>query len=266
MTVDALQKRCKDIRIDILKMITEAKSGHPGSSLSCTEILTALYFSVMKSDPSLASEERDKCVLSKGHGAPALYAVLAHKGFFPREELGSLRRLGTRLQGHPDMIKTPGVDASTGSLGQGSSIAVGMAIAARLRKSTQKIFTIVGDGEMQEGQFWEAMMAIAHFQLKNLTVILDHNGLQIDGSNDDVMSLGDIAAKMRAFGFSVITIDGHDITQFLAACEKVTDAPKFIMAETVKGKGVSFMENQAGWHGKAPNIEELQRALAELEA
>jgi len=266
MTETELQKLCRDIRIDIVKMIGAVKSGHPGGSLSCAEILATLYFAEMKSDPALPAAKRDKFVLCKGHAAPALYSVLAHRGYFPREELQTLRQLGSRLQGHPDMKKTPGVDASTGSLGQGGSIAVGLALGARLSNSGQKIFAVVGDGEMQEGQFWESMMAAAHFKLENLTVILDHNGLQIDGSNNDVMSLGDIQAKMLAFGFDVIEVDGHDIKQLLAAYARKSKGPKFISAETVKGKGVSFMENQAGWHGKAPSAEETQLALAELEA
>lgn len=265
MSEEALQQLCREIRRDIIRMIGEAKSGHPGGSLSCVEILTSLYFAEMRSDPALPATERDRCVLCKGHAAPALYAVLARRGYFPVDELHTFRRLGSRLQGHPDMKKTPGVDASTGSLGQGGSIAVGLAIGARLARSTQRIFAVVGDGEMQEGQFWESMMSAAHFGLANLTVILDHNGLQIDGANDDVMNLGDIPAKMRAFGFEVIAVDGHSLSQLLAAYRKVSKRPKFILADTVKGKGISFMENQYGWHGKAPNADEMQRALAELE-
>lgn len=266
MTEEELQRLCREVRADIVRMIGGVKSGHPGGSLSCAEILVTLYFREMQSDPALPSEKRDKCVLCKGHAAPALYATLAHRGFFPREELSTLRQLGSRLQGHPDMNKTPGVDASTGSLGQGCSIAVGMALGARLKGSAQKVFAVVGDGEMQEGQFWEAMMSAAHFKLTNLTVILDHNGLQIDGANNEVMSLGDIKAKLQAFGFDVIEVDGHNIGQLLAAYGKTTTKPKFILAETVKGKGVSFMENQAGWHGKAPSTDETLQALAELEA
>ena len=261
-----LQRLCREIRADIVRMIGRVKSGHPGGSLSCAEILATLYFREMRADPAIPPEQRDKCVLCKGHAAPALYAVLAHRGYFPREELETLRQLGSRLQGHPDMKKTPGVDASTGSLGPGCSIAVGMALGARLKGSAQRIFAVVGDGEMQEGQFWEAMMSASHFKLTNLTVILDHNGLQIDGANDDVMTLGDIKAKLLAFGFDVIEVDGHDTAQLLDAYARETDKPKFILAETVKGKGVSFMENQAGWHGKAPSADETQQALAELEA
>ncbi len=266
MTEAEVQALCRIIRSDIIKMIGRVKSGHPGGSLSCTEILATLYFKEMLADPALPPEMRDKCILCKGHAAPALYAVLAHRGYFPREELLTLRQLGSRLQGHPDMKKTPGVDASTGSLGQGCSIAVGLALGARLKGTPQKIFAVVGDGEMQEGQFWEAMMSAVHFGLTNLTVILDHNGLQIDGANDDVMCLGNIKAKLQAFGFEVVEADGHDIGQLLAAYRKTTEKPKFILAHTVKGKGVSFMENQAGWHGKAPSAEETEQALAELEA
>jgi len=266
MKDEELQRLCRGIRADIVRMIGRVKSGHPGGSLSCAEILATLYFREMRADPATPPEQRDKCVLCKGHAAPALYAVLARRGYFPREELETLRRLGSRLQGHPDMKKTPGVDASTGSLGQGCSIAVGMALGARLKGSAQRIFAVVGDGEMQEGQSWEAMMSAAHFGLTNLTVILDHNGLQIDGANDEVMNLGDIKAKLLAFGFDVIEVDGHDTAQLLDAYARKTDKPKFILAETVKGKGVSFMENQAGWHGKAPSADETEQALAELEA
>lgn len=266
MTLGELQEISRQIRIDVVRSVGTAKSGHVGGAVSCAEILATLYFNAMKSDPALPAEQRDKCVLSKGHAAPALYSVLAQRGFFPREEVLTLRKLGSRLQGHPDMKKTPGVDASTGSLGQGVSISVGMALGARLHGSQQKIFAVVGDGEAQEGQFWEAMMAAAHYKLTNLTVVMDNNGLQIDGSNDQVMSLGDIKAKLLAFGFEVIEVDGHDIPQLLQAYTVKTTRPKFILAHTVKGKGISFMENQVGWHGKAPNAEEMQKALAELGA
>jgi transketolase len=266
MTLGELRELSRQIRIDVVKSVGTAKSGHVGGSVSCAEILATLYFGAMQADPKLPSASRDKCVLSKGHAAPALYSVLAHRGYFPREELLTLRQLGSRFQGHPDMKKTPGVDASTGSLGQGVSIAVGMALGARLHKSRQKIFVLVGDGEAQEGQFWEAMMSAAHYKLTNLTVIMDNNGLQIDGTNDQIMSLGDIKAKLSAFGFAVIEVDGHSIPELLAAYEVGTRQPKFILAHTVKGKGISFMENQVGWHGKAPNADEMQRALDELEA
>lgn len=262
MVLKEMQGVCRQVRIDILKMLAESKSGHPGGSLSCVEILSTLYFEAMSIDTDKA--DRDCCVLCKGHAAPALYAVLAHRGFFPTEELITLRKLGSRLQGHPDMRKTPGVDASTGSLGQGESIAVGLSLGQRLRGTNRKVYAVVGDGEMQEGQFWEAMMSAAHYKLSNLTVIIDHNGLQIDGTNDQVMSLGSIQKKMEAFGFYVIEVNGHDIEELLAAYALETSQPKCIIANTVKGKGVSFMENQVGWHGKAPNADEVRQALAEL--
>jgi transketolase len=262
MVLKEMQGVCRQVRIDILKMLAESKSGHPGGSLSCVEILSTLYFEAMSIDTYKAN--RDCCVLCKGHAAPALYAVLAHRGFFPTEELITLRKLGSRLQGHPDMRKTPGVDASTGSLGQGESIAVGLSLGQRLQGSNRKVYAVVGDGEMQEGQFWEAMMSAAHYKLSNLTVIIDHNGLQIDGTNDQVMSLGSIQKKMEAFGFYVIEVNGHDIEELLAAYALETSQPKCIIANTVKGKGVSFMENQVGWHGKAPNADEVRQALAEL--
>lgn len=265
MAIEKLQQVCHEVRVDILNMVTAAKSGHVGGSLSCVEILTSLYFDVMKTGPELNALERDKLVLCKGHAAPVLYAVLAHRGFFPREELMTLRKLGSRLQGHPDMKKTPGVDASTGSLGQGCSIAIGMALAARLRNNGQQVYAIVGDGEMQEGQFWEAMMAAAHYKLENLTVIIDHNGLQIDGTNDEVMSLGDVAAKMKAFGLEVLDVDGHNLSQLKSVFAVKTSKPKCVLAKTVKGKGVSFMENQVGWHGKAPSEAELMQSLKEFD-
>lgn len=263
MTLVEMQEMCRQIRVDIIKMLGEAKSGHPGGSLSCVEILSTLYFQVMtvKDADDL---DHDRCVLCKGHGAPALYAVLSRRGFFPVEELATLRKIGSRLQGHPDMKRTPGVDASTGSLGQGGSIAVGLALGQRLRGNQRNVYAIVGDGEMQEGQFWEAMMSAAHYKLHNLTVIIDHNGLQIDGTNDQVMSLGSITDKMRAFGFTVLEVDGHNIEQLLEAYVVRSSRPKCIIANTVKGKGVSFMENQVGWHGKAPSSDEVRQALCEL--
>ena len=210
-------------------------------------------------------EDRDRIVLSKGHGCPALYAVLADKGFFPREDLWTLRQIGSHLQGHPDMRKTPGVDVNTGSLGQGVSIAMGLALAAKHKKASYKVYAIMGDGEAQEGLVWEAAMAAAHYKLDNFTVLLDHNGLQIDGSNDQVMSLGDIMAKFSAFGFECFKVDGHDINAITEALQSpVSGKPKFVCCETVKGKGVSFMENNFGWHGKAPSNEEYTAAMREL--
>ena len=268
MTVE-LELKANEIRKDIVAMIAEAGSGHPGGSLSCTDIMTALYFGgVLNYDASNPQmESRDRFVMAKGHAAPALYATLAHAGYFPREELKTLRKLGSRLQGHPDMNLCPGVEVSTGSLGQGASIAVGMALGAKCQGKDTKVYTILGDGECQEGQVWEAFMAAAHYKLDNLTVIVDNNGLQIDGSNDEVMSLGDMPAKLRAFGFDLYEIDGHDLDAVEQALSAPATAgkPKAILAHTVKGKGVSFMEGQVGWHGKAPNEEQRQQALKELE-
>jgi transketolase len=256
----------KRIRQDIIRMIGTAKSGHPGGSLSCVEILSTLYFRVMNVDPEHPRwEGRDRFVLSKGHAAPALYAVLAHRGYFPPEELLSLRQFGSRLQGHPDMKKTPGVDASTGSLGQGLSIAVGLALGGRLGGKAYRVFVVVGDGEIQEGQFWEAAMAAAHYKLSAVTLVLDYNGLQIDGTCEEVMSLGNVGDKLAAFGFAVSEVDGHSIAQLESAFRlPAQDRPKCIIAHTHKGCGVSFMEDQVGWHGKAPNAEEVARALSEL--
>lgn len=263
------QEKAKQLRADIVKMTYLAKSGHPGGSLSCVEMLMALYYNIMKVDPSNPGwEERDRFVLSKGHACPALYAVLADKGYFPREDLWTLRKFHSHLQGHPDMRKTPGVDANTGSLGQGVSIAGGMALAAKYKGESHRVFVITGDGESQEGLVWEAAMSAAHYKLDNLTVLLDHNGLQIDGTNDQVMSLGDLNAKFTSFGYQVVEVaDGNDPEQVQAALDvkHETGKPKLILCHTVKGKGVSFMENQVGWHGKAPNAQEREQALAELE-
>lgn len=266
MTREQLETLCTEVRRDIVASIGAAKSGHLGGSLSCVEILVALYFDAMRLDPADAPAKRDRFVLSKGHAAPALYSVLAHKGFMPREELLTLRRLGSRLQGHPDMKRTPGVDASTGSLGQGLSIAVGLALAAKHDKTGQRVFAVVGDGELQEGQVWEALMAAAHYGLTNLTVICDNNGLQIDGTNGEVLGLGSLEAKAAAFGWDVTTIDGHDVGVIADAARVRSERPRFIVARTVKGKGVSFMENQVGWHGKVPSDDDTTRALAELGA
>lgn len=262
-----LVQTATEVRKNIVRMLGESKSGHPGGSLSLVEILLALYYKKMKVDPKRPQwEDRDRLLLSKGHGAPALYAVLAEKGFFPKEELLSLRKFHSRLQGHPDMRKTPGVDGSTGSLGQGISIGVGMAIGAKLKKKDYHVFAVLGDGELQEGQVWEASMAAVHYKLDNFTVIIDYNRLQIDGTNDEVMSLGDIEGKLNSFGYQVIKVDGHNIEALSTALdEKVQHRPKCIIASTVKGKGVSFMENKVGWHGKAPNEQEVLQALTELE-
>ena len=259
---------CKQIRCVIINMVADASSGHPGGSLSCVELIAGV-FSQMKVDPDNPSwEDRDRFVLSKGHCAPALYSVLAHKGFFPVEELSTLRKLHSRLQGHPDSKKCPGVDVATGSLGQGVSLAVGMALGAKHQKKDFKVFVLTGDGELQEGQIWEAFMAANHYKLDNLTVMIDWNSLQIDGTNDEVMSLGELPNKLRAFGFELIELnDGNDIRQVLDALKAPSNGrPKCILAHTVKGKGVSFMENQVGWHGKALNNEQRLQAIKELEA
>ena len=270
MDIKELKEVCRQVRIDIVNEVTDAKSGHPGGSLSAVEMMVATFYTQMRVDPKNPKDpDRDRVVLSKGHAAPCYYAVLAEKGFFPKEELKHLRQLHAMLQGHPDCKKIPGVDAATGSLGQGISIATGMALGAKHAGKDIKVYTMVGDGEIQEGLVWEASMAAAHYKLDNLTVMVDNNGLQIDGANDDVMSLGDIPAKFRAFGFHVIELsDGNDLEAVIEALNAPTEPgkPKCIVAHTVKGKGVSFMEGDFNWHGKAPNEEQRQKALAELEA
>lgn len=266
-----LERRANQMRIDIVHMIAQAGSGHPGGSLSCADILTALYFGgVLVHDPArpqLAS--RDRFILAKGHAAPALYAVLAQAGYFPHAELDSLRRLGSRLQGHPDSNQLPGVEVSTGSLGQGLSIAAGAAAGLALDGGGQAVFTLLGDGECQEGQVWEAAMFAAHRSLDNLVAVVDRNGLQIDGCTADVCDPGDLGTKFAAFGWDVREVDGHDMPQLVEAlCAAKADrsgAPHMLIAHTVKGKGVSFMENEAGWHGKAPNDDQLAQALSELQ-
>lgn len=266
--MEKIEKIANNMRKNILKMIHNANSGHPGGSLSCTDILAALYFNVMNiNKENLKDVKRDKFVLSKGHASPALYAVLAEKGFISEEELMTFRLINSNLQGHPNMNECPGVDMSTGSLGQGLSVAVGMSLANKLDKNDFRTYVVCGDGELQEGQIWEAAMSAAHFKLDNLLLVVDHNKLQIDGFNKDVMNVEPIGAKFQAFGWETISCDGHDIEAITAAAkyaEKVKGKPTVIIAETVKGKGVSFMENQAGWHGKAPSDEELALALKEL--
>ena len=257
---------CK-VRLGILEGVFNAKSGHPGGSLSIADLLTYLYFAKMNVYPDKPEEpERDRLVLSKGHTAPALYATLAEKGFFPKEELKSLRHIGAMLQGHPCI---PGVDMSSGSLGQGISVACGMALSGKLTSDTYKVYTILGDGEIEEGQVWEAAMFAAHYKLDNLVAVVDNNGLQIDGNVADVNSPYPIDKKFEAFNFYVINVaDGNDFDQLKAAFDEartVTGMPTAIITKTVKGKGVSFMENQVGWHGKAPNDEEYAIAMAELE-
>ena len=256
------------IRKDIVSMICKSKSGHPGGSLSAVEILTALYFDQMNIDPTNPKmEDRDRFVLSKGHAAPALYATLAERGYFEKEELNHLRKLGSMLQGHPDMKKIPGVEMSTGSLGQGFSVACGMAMAAKLDNAPWNVYALLGDGEVQEGIIWEAAMSAAHYKLDNMIAFLDYNGLQIDGDVESVMNINPIEDKFRTFGWNVITIDGHDFDQIFAALDMAKDTvdkPTMIIAKTIKGKGVSFMENQASWHGSAPSEEQLEQALSEL--
>ena len=252
-----------------LDMVYRAASGHLGGSFSALDLLTLLYQEVMRIDPARPQDpDRDRFVLSKGHCTPGLYPTLALRGYFPEEELKQFRSIDGHMSGHAEMHHVKGVDMSTGSLGQGISIAVGMALGAKkLDHSDVKVYTLLGDGELQEGQVWEASMAAAHYGLDNLTVIIDNNGLQIDGRNDEVMSLGDLPAKLRAFGFDLHEIDGHDLDAIAAALDAPTASgkPKCILAHTVKGKGVSFMADQVGWHGKAPNEEQRQQALKELE-
>ncbi len=268
MNEQMLKEKAKEIRKDIVTMIGAAKSGHPGGSLSAAEILTYLYFEEMNVNPAEPKwEDRDRFVLSKGHAAPVLYAVLARKGFFPVEELQTLRKIGSHLQGHPDMKKVPGVDMSTGSLGTGFSAATGIALACQLDKKENYVYTLLGDGELQEGQVWEAAMSAAHYKLDHLIAFVDNNGLQIDGNIDDVLSPNPIDAKFAAFGWHVQVIDGHDFQQIadaVAAAKAEKGKPSVIVAKTVKGKGVSYMENQAGWHGSAPNEEQVAQAMAEL--
>lgn len=264
-----LEKMANEIRKDIVTAVHSAKSGHPGGSLSSADIFTYLYFEEMNVDPANPKwEDRDRFVLSKGHVAPGLYSTLAEKRYFPKEDLKTLRHTGSYLQGHPDMKHIPGIDMSSGSLGQGVSVAVGMAAAGKYDKKDYRVYTLTGDGEIQEGQIWEAAMWAGHRKLDNLVVIVDNNNLQIDGSVEDVCSPYPIDKKFEAFNFHVINIDGNDFDQIRAAFKEARETkgmPTAIIAKTVKGKGVSFMENAAGWHGKAPNDEEYEIAMADLE-
>ena len=268
--ITELKKLATEVRLGILEGVHAAASGHPGGSLSIADILTYLYFEEMNVDPVNPKwEDRDRFVLSKGHCAPALYTVLALKGYFPREEIANLRQIDSFLQGHPDMKGTPGVDMSTGSLGMGISTACGMALAAKLNGKSYRTYTIVGDGESQEGQVWEAAMFAAHYKLDNLCLIVDWNNLQIDGKITEVMDPTPHDKKLEAFGFHVISIDAHDFNQIEAALNEaktVKGKPTAIIAKSVKGKGVSFMEDQASWHGSAPNDEQYAQAVAELKA
>ena len=266
--VEALKKIANDIRKGVIESVYNGKSGHPGGSLSCADILTVLYFNQMNLDPKEPlAEGRDRFVLSKGHCSPALYSTLAEKGFFDRKLLNDFRNINSNLQGHPDMNKVPGVDMTTGSLGQGLSSANGMAIAGKMNNKNYRVYCILGDGEIEEGQIWEAAMASNKYKLDNLCVIVDNNNLQIDGTIEEVMSSYPIDEKFRSFGFEIIKINGHDIDEILKAFEvarNVKGKPTCIIAKTIKGKGISYMENQAGWHGKAPNEEQYNLAMKEL--
>ena len=265
-TVAALQEKARRLRVDIVRMLHRSKSGHTGGSLSVIDLVTVLYYHKMRHKPEDPHwPGRDRLILSKGHAAPAQYVALADSGYFPKEDLQMLRRLGSHLQGHPDSKGTPGVEVCTGSLGQGLSMANGMALALRLDKSDSRVYAILGDGELQEGQIWEAAMAAAHYRLDNLCILIDANGLQIDGEVAKVMNVEPIAAKFSAFGCHVIEIDGHDITAIVAALAEAAATrgrPTAIVARTVKGKGVSIFENKAAYHGVTPSDEELPKALA----
>lgn len=266
--IQELEFKARKVREDIIDEVYHAKSGHPGGSLSITDILTVLYFKEMNVNPENPEwEDRDRFVLSKGHCSPALYSCLANRGFFPVEDLKTFRNINSYLQGHPDKNKVPGVDMTTGSLGQGLSAANGMAIAGKMDKKDYRVYCVLGDGEIEEGQIWEAAMAADKYKLDNLCVIVDNNNLQIDGTIEEVMSSYPIDEKFKSFGFQVINIDGHDIEEIIKAFEvarNVKGKPTCIIAKTIKGKGVDFMENQAGWHGKAPNEEQYKQAMEEL--
>lgn len=268
LSIEELEVKAKEIRRSIIRMLAKAGSGHPGGSLSATDLITALYFDVLRFNPSQPQwPDRDRFHMSKGHCCPLWYAVLAETGFFPKDQLLTLRRLGSILQGHPDR-KTPGVDSASGSLGQGLSVALGMSMAGKMDKKDYRVYCLIGDGEIQEGSIWEAAMAAAHFSCDNLCAILDANGCQIDGRCEDIMGLEPLSQKWQAFGWHTIEINGHDMRQILAAYEQaktIKNKPTIIIARTVKGKGVSFMEGVIGFHGKAPTQEEAQRALKELE-
>lgn len=266
--ISELKKIANEVRIGIIEEVYNAQSGHPGGALSVADILTVLYFNEMNVDeknPDMPN--RDRLVLSKGHASPALYSVLANRGFFEKDKLKTFRKIDSNLQGHPDKNKVKGVDMTTGSLGQGLSAANGMALAGKLNKSNYRVYCILGDGELEEGQIWEAAMTSHHYKLDNLCVIVDNNNLQIDGKVEDVMNIYPIVDKFKSFGFETIQIDGHNITQIMEAfgqARKIKGKPTAIIAKTIKGKGVSYMENQVGWHGKAPNEDEYKRAINEL--
>jgi transketolase len=268
MSVDELKQMAATIRCDIIDMICTAEAGHPGGSLSATDIVTALYFRLMRIDPANPRwPDRDRFILSKGHACPVWYAALAERGFFDKSHLGTLRRLGSILQGHPDMNKVPGIDMTAGSLGQGLSVGIGMALAGKLQKKDYHVWVVIGDGESQEGSVWEAAMAGAKWKLGNLTAILDRNNLQNDWYVDDLMPIEPVADKWRAFGWHVVEINGHAMEEIVPALEAAKDredGPTLILAHTIKGKGVSFMENVCEWHGKAPCKEEADQALKEI--
>ena len=267
-TIRDLKEKANNIRKSVVEAVYSANSGHPGGSLSAADILTVLYFNQMNIDPKdPKNENRDRFVLSKGHASPVLYATLAERGFFDKEEIKTFRKLGSMLQGHPDMKGVPGVDMSTGSLGQGLSAANGMALASKLDEKGYRVYALLGDGEIQEGQIWEAAMTSSHYKLDNICVIVDNNNLQIDGNVSDVMNIHPIDKKFESYGFEVFKINGNDIDELISVFEKaktIKGKPTAIIAKTVKGKGVSYMENQAGWHGKAPKEEEYKIAMEEL--
>ncbi len=268
LSLDEMSSMAKKLRRHVIMMIGKAGSGHPGGSLSAAEIVTALFFKVLRHDPANPRwAERDRFILSKGHAAPILYATLAERGYFPVEELATLRILGSCLQGHCDMTATRGVEMSSGSLGQGLSFSIGIALAGRLDARDYRVYVLMGDGECDEGQVWEAAMASAHFKLDNLVAIVDHNELQIDGWNRDVMNLEPLAEKWKAFGWHAIEVNGHELSQLISAfdeAKRVKGKPTVIIAHTIKGKGVSFMENNVDFHGKAPTLAEMEKALEEL--
>lgn len=265
MTTAELAAKAREIRQESLRMMCRAGSGHPGGSLSAVDILVALYYGKMKLSDDPGDEGRDRFILSKGHSNPPYYAILADKGYVPREETDNLRRLHSPFQGHPDCNKCPGVDCSTGSLGQGISVATGLALGFKMKNRDNHVYVLAGDGEIQEGICWEAFLAAAHYKLDNLTVLVDNNRLQLDGTVEEIMGEGDLAAKFAAFGFAVRRVDGHDFDRLLAALDcREEGKPMCLICDTVKGKGVSFMENQVEWHGKAPDAQQLEQALREL--
>jgi len=267
LDVDDIGRMADRIRIHVIEMTSEAGSGHPGGSLSSAELFAALYFHVLKHDPKDPEwSGRDRFVLSKGHVAPGLYAALAEAGYFPKEELLTLRKLGSRLQGHPVKGKLPGIEMSTGSLGQGLSMSCGLALAAKMDKKDARIYCLLGDGELQSGQNWEAMMLASHYELNNLTIFVDRNHLQIMGNTENTLSIDPLAAKLKAFGFDTVTIDGHNVKKIIKACKKASSSrhPTAIILNTIKGKGVSFMENNAEFHGRSCKPDEKEKALSEL--